>query len=549
MPKLQPLRPGCRVRILSDAQLGQFKLATLEILESRFPLSLPSGADSALREILENADMTYSSKRGIAMHSTTPDIIPFRTPFTGRMLSEDQVEILREGTLHVLEQVGVLFPSEQALEIFAQHGADVDFETQIVRIPPDLVHEAMSTAPRSFVLGGREPRFDLTLDGQASYLCTVGTGVHVIDSETRQQRASRKSDIEMMAQVCDALPMICFFWPLVGAQDYGDTARLHEAHAGLTNTLKHVRGSSTMHPRLSPYFVEMATVIAGDDETRRARPPVCANICTIAPLAQDKHGLESALIYAEAGIPVSFMAMPNLGSTAPASVLGALVMGDAEVISAMVLLQLAHPGAPVFHAVFSSLMDPRTGGYISQLPTPSYAIARQLAESWGVPCLGGARLGSDAPAPGWQSGVDLGMGAVAMALSGGDVCGGIGLEGSSTILYPEAIVMDHEAVRDAYEQLRGFEFDPDDMALEVIREVGPRGHYLRQTHTREHIRDFRLPAFRPGRTAHEGIADHQEAALQMFKEILETHEPEPLPAEKLDELDRLLLAAEKEELE
>ena len=93
--------------------------------------------------------------------------------------------------------------------------------------------------------------------------------------------------------------------------------------AGLTNTLKHVRGGTTTHPKLAPAIVEMATVVSGSVEERRRRPPVCANICTIAPLAQDAHGIETALVYAEAGIPQSFMAMPTMGSTAPASVLGA----------------------------------------------------------------------------------------------------------------------------------------------------------------------------------------------------------------------------------
>ena len=104
----------------------------------------------------------------------------------------------------------------------------------------------------------------------------------------------------------------------VSAQDFGITAPLHECHAGLTNTLKHVRGGTTVHSQLAPYIVEMATVVAGSDPERRKRPPICANICTIAPLAHDVNGLESALIYAEAGIPTSFMAMPTMGSTAPA---------------------------------------------------------------------------------------------------------------------------------------------------------------------------------------------------------------------------------------
>ena len=167
------------------------------------------------------------------------------------------------------------------------------------------------------------------------------------------------------------------------------TAPLHECHAGLSNTLKHVRGGTTVHPRLAPYLVEMATVVAGSAEIRRQRPPINANICTIAPLAHDAHGIETALVFAEHGIPTSFMAMPTMGSTAPASPFGALVVGDAEVVSAMVLMQLAFPGAPVYHSIIVSLMDPRTGGYIGNTSIPLSTITVQLAHAWNVPSLGG----------------------------------------------------------------------------------------------------------------------------------------------------------------
>ena len=257
------------------------------------------------------------------MYSDTPDIISISSHNKINVLSESELETLKNGTLELLAEVGVYFPSQQALTIFADHGATVDWDSQIVKMSPDLVKKAMATAPRSFVLGGREERFDLYFNGEASYMSTDGCGVHVVDIDTREKRASKKADVAMMARIADALPAVSFFWPMVSAQDHGKTAPLHECHAGLTNTLKHVRGGTTTHPKLAPAIIEMATVVSGSEEERRRRPPVCANICTIAPLAQDAHGIETALIYAEAGIPQSFMAMPTMGSTAPASVLGA----------------------------------------------------------------------------------------------------------------------------------------------------------------------------------------------------------------------------------
>jgi len=480
------------------------------------------------------------------MTSKTPDIVPFTSPFRGELLSPVQLRSLKQGTLRLLDEVGIHFPSQEALEIFADHRARVDWDGQTVRIPPDLVDRAMSTAPRSFTLGGREERFDLTLDGSCSYLCTDGTGVHVADLETREMRPSCKEDVAMMAQVCDALPLVSFFWPPVSAQDYGTTAPLHQCHAALIHTLKHIRGGMTVAPPLAHYAVEMATVVAGSERQRRRRPPICANICTIAPLAHDDDGLATALTYAEAGIPTSFMAMPTMGSTAPATPLGALVVGDAEVVSGMVLLQLAHPGAPVFHSIIPSLMHPRTGGYIGEVFAPVTMIAVQLAHAWGVPSLGGGSLSTDSATIDWQAGSDGGRGSALVPLIGGEICGYMGLTDSSMVLYPEKVILDHELCRGAYDLLHGFSFDDRDMALDVIAEVGPRGHFLAEQHTRRHIRDFRL-----SKLLHEHAGDPsprapREVAREEFKRIYETHQPRPLEPAVLAELDRILAAAERE---
>ena len=478
-------------------------------------------------------------------YSETPDIFSISSHQRIDVLSASELETLKNGTLEILSEVGVYFPTKKALKIFADNGANVDWETEIVRIPPDLVKKAMATAPRSFVLGGREERFDLTLDGKASYLTTDGCGVHVIDLETREQRASQKADVAMMARVSDALPAVSFFWPMVSAQDFGKTAPLHECHAGLTNTLKHVRGGTTVHPKLASAIVDMATVVTGSDEERRKRPPVCANICTIAPLSQDAHGIETALIYAEAGIPQSFMAMPTMGSTAPASVLGALALGDAESVSAMVLMQLAYPGAPVFHSIITSLMNPRTGGYIGDVPLPVSLMAVQLAHAWNVPSLGGGSFSSDAPDIGWQSALESAFGSVQIPLAGGELCGYMGLMNSSMILYPEQIILDSALAMDVYGTYKEFEFKDFEISLDVIKSVGPRGHYLREKHTRKHIRNFHYSPILRQLDASGNLREPREVAFEEFMKIYDTYHPEPLPDNKLKEMDKILAAADK----
>jgi len=479
------------------------------------------------------------------MASITPDLLAFPTKHKRQVLTQSQLDTLKSGTYQILEEVGVRFPSQKALSIFADAGADVDWDSQVVKLKRDLVDKALTTAPRSFILGGREERFDMLLDGNHSYLSTDGCGTRVIDLETRLERSSRKEDVARMARICDALPLIGFFWPLVSAQDHGLTAPLHECHAGLTNTLKHVRGGTTVFPELARYLVEMATVVSGSDEVRRKRPPICANICSIAPLAHDEHGIESALIYAEAGIPSSFMAMPTMGSTAPATPFGAMVSGDAETVSAMVLIQLAYPGAPVFHSIEVSLMHPRTGGYVTSVDVPFGTMTVQIAHNWNVPSLGGGGTSCDAKDIGWYSGSSTGMGAAFIPVSGGEICGYLGMLDGSMLLYPEQIILDHEICMGVYQAVKEVEFNESDLALDVIKSVGPGSHFLREKHTREHIRDFTLGPITGEIYQGDERRPSREVALQEFNKIYENHHPEPLPDDKLSELEKILAAADK----
>lgn len=113
-----------------------------------------------------------------------PDIKPIQSKLRLEVLSAEQLEEIKSATLHVLEQIGVCFPSERALNVFAEHGAQVDMEGQIVKLSPDLVLETMSHAPRSYTLSGRAEGADLLLDGAKSYFATDGCGVETMPKST-----------------------------------------------------------------------------------------------------------------------------------------------------------------------------------------------------------------------------------------------------------------------------------------------------------------------------------------------------------------------------
>lgn len=479
-----------------------------------------------------------------------PEIRPIHPRFRLEVLSADQLEDVRSATLHVLEHVGVRFPSERALRVFAEHGAQVDWESEIVRLSPDMVTEAMRHAPRSYVLSGRAEGTDLFLDGTKSYFGTDGCGTLTVDFDTGKQRYSCKEDVAKMARVCDYLSSIAFFWPMVSAQDYGHLAPLHELDTSFNNIAKHVQTETVMGETPARYAVRMAEVVAGSREKMRAQPPLSVLICTIAPLGQDKEGIEAGMVYAEAGIPVGFMAMPNMGATAPAVPGGALVVGNAEVISAMVLMQLVAPGAPVFHSILASVMDPRTADYLVSVPEKFLcnAAAVQMAHHWGVPALAGT-FGLDAAEPAtWQLGRDSVYTALMCALGGTDITVGLGMLKASTLLLPEQIIFDDEIYHMHRILAEGIDTSADGLALEVIARVGPRGHFLAEKHTRRHVRDIWIPGLSHPRSPPDGqpVLDIRHRAKAEFDRILSEHEPQPLEETAQAELQTILNAAARE---
>lgn len=481
------------------------------------------------------------------MFSPTPPLQPIRPARPYHLIDEQQTAQLAAGTLEILNEVGVHCPSEKCLRIYADHGARVDFDTKIVRLSPDLVADSLAPAPRYYTMGARSPSFDLHLADMTTYCATDGCGVETIDFETRLRRASCKRDVADMARVADALSSIGFYWPIVSAQDHPATAPLHELDASFNNTVKHIQSETVMGEALGRYAVEMARVIAGNEETMRTRPPLSLLVCCIAPLGQDKEGMESALLFAEAGLPVGFMSMANVGSTGPATLAGTVVAGDAEIVSAMVLIQMAYPGAPVFHSFMPGVMHPRTGGYLSSSLEGSmfYPIGVEMAHYWKVPTLAGV-FGTDAQVPGWESASEAASSLLLCALAGAETGSGLGLVESCTLLYPESIILDDDLYHRVRLEAQGLDVSREAQALDVIKEVGPRGMFLKHRHTREHLRERKMSELTGPAQTSGTMRDPLEEARVKVEKILREHHPEPLADVQQKELTRILNAAERE---
>ncbi|MFN2125861.1 MAG: trimethylamine methyltransferase family protein, partial [Candidatus Promineifilaceae bacterium] len=362
------------------------------------------------------------------------------------ILHPDDVQRIHEATLTIIADTGVRFPSQRALDIWEKNGAQVDRDTMVVKAPAELIEEAIKLCPPAYTLAARDPEQDLPLDGNHVYLGTDGCGVQIIDLYSGELRTSRLQDVADIAAIADATEEIAFHWVPVSAQDKPAESRgLHELKAVWENSTKHVQTESVYNEAEAYAAVEMAKLIAGGSAALRSRPPLSIMQCTASPLGHDGGSLDSALIVAEAGIPVGFMTMASCLTTGPATLAGNLAVGNAEVISAAALIQLAYPGSPFFYAAAQTSSDLRTGAYTGGGPEDYLfgAATNVLADFYDIPLSMGS-FATGAKEPNWQAGIDNSLSTFMAGIVMSDMLLGVGLLHGSRIWSYAQMLMDCE---------------------------------------------------------------------------------------------------------
>ena len=139
---------------------------------------------------------------------------------------------------------------------------------------------------RDLTLCARDPALDLVLDGTRGYLSTDGCPGDMIDLETRRRRGGTKADLAELTRLADALPEIAFMWQCVSANDSPVPVRpIHETHAQLVSTTKHIQQMTAVDGSNARGIVEMARAVAGDADRLRARPLLSNFQCVILAAA------------------------------------------------------------------------------------------------------------------------------------------------------------------------------------------------------------------------------------------------------------------------
>lgn len=410
------------------------------------------------------------------------------------VLSEDRAEQVHDATLRLLRDSGIGLSGTGASALARRlQAAGARVADGRVRLPAELVQEALDCCPRRLTLAARDPDLDLRLDGTRAWLSVDGCAAEVLEPGADDPRPSTAADVETLTRIADGLEEIAFVWQPVAARDAPQAvASLHELRAQLRATRKHVQMMTASTPLAAAGVVQMARAAAGGADELRRRPVVSSFQCSVSPMSYEASALEAGVLMAEAGIPCGFTVMPIAGASAPITPLGALLQTNAEIVAGVTMLQLLVPGTATFYGACTTVMDLQTGAATCGGPEDLFfqGAAARMARRYGLPAHVGT-FATGSRRSDWQAGLENGVSGLVSLLAGAQLLSGAGLLEGASVFSAEQMVLDAESfglLADLLELRAGSGGDDElDAAADLIADVGPGGHFLDRDHTLEHM--------------------------------------------------------------
>ena len=463
-------------------------------------------------------------------HAMLPQLTG-RLPLTAPMDAE-QIERIDRASLDILEDVGVVFRDDIALEDWRRAGADVRGER--VHLDRALVKSLISTIPPTITLHARNPDKSVTLGGRQSIFVPMTGAPYLRDLED-MRRAPTLDDLATFHKLSHMLPaMHSTAHHIVEPMDHPISHRhLRITHSSILHSDKTFMGMTTSG-RNAEDVLDMAAILFGEDFLE-THPVVVGNCNGNSPLVWDETMLSAMRAFNRRNQPVLCSPFVLGGANTPASTVPTVAQLNAEALSALAYTQLIRPGCPAIYGHYLSTVSMQSGAPMAGTPEISLMnfMIGQMARHYGIPwrtsnTLGGAKT-LDAQA-GYESATTL----MAVLMSGANyIWHSAGWNEAGMHCSMAKFIVDAEQCAMGYRMAEGLNWDDFDEALAAVRDIGPGGHYLGHPHTQENFQQaFFMPRMFDNNSYEQWIAEGSQdvtaRALQKAKSLLQSYEAPPL---------------------
>jgi len=431
------------------------------------------------------------------------------------MLQNHEIEEIHGAALQVLDTVGVMFESKEALQILKANGAEI--RKNIAYIPEELAKECLKRVPSSIGLYDLNGNLSCKLEGDEVYYNPGSTASWYID-ENGERRKPLYKDMEKFSYAVEKLPYVQMQSTALIIQDVEEDLR---AVSRLSAAFEHSRKPIVTGIFKEGDFEKMKNVLLRFTDLRE-KPIAIFDACPNSPLHWSKHLSQSVIECAKNNIPTTILSMPMPLICSPPTLAGSLVQHHAENLSGIILAESVKPSAKVIYGGSPSLQGktplmshPKTlklilaynqiGKYF-KIPTHAYlgvsdslkVDERAFAES--AYCLTkGKEAGINVVSgPGMLEGEKTQS--ILKLIIDGLICENSFTRESSLINE----VLEMIESRDVYTYRsvleKEVEINEDTLCLTLIEKVGPSGSYIKSNYIKEYYKtfsnEFSMPSIR-----------------------------------------------------
>ncbi len=453
------------------------------------------------------------------------------------LLPEEALEMVHDGSMRILEEVGIEFRYEPAIDVWRTAGADVgvvDGSNTRVRIPRELLMELIGKAPSQFTLHARNPIQSVEIGGKHLAMSPNSGSPFFVDRNGNRRYSTREDNIECI-KLSHLLETINIAGGFHCEATNVDIPYRHLAYyADSMRYTDKISIGSCQGAEQAEDTLAMAKIVHGEEFVAN-NAVITGFMNGNSPLVWDESMLSAAMVYARAGQPVYYSPFALAGANTPASTIGGIAQLNAEALAGCAFAQAINPGSPTIYGMFLMIVDMRTGSPMTGTPDLAHMLlmAGQLARFYGLPLRSvGMHTGSkklDA-----QAGYEANMNMHASILGGINLithCGGWMEHGLTVNL--AKYVTDSDIAAGWIRYAQGPRLDDFAEAMAAVREVGPQGHYLGAEHTvANYMTAFHMPGVMDQTSFEQweeaGSKDTETLGFERADALLADYEKPPL---------------------
>jgi len=451
-------------------------------------------------------------------------------------VGEGDLPRIHEASIDLLENTGVIFEHEEALEIFRKHGAKVEGKT--VFIPRAMAETAMDQAPVVYRHMARNNDQSVTIgDGIAPH---PNVGCVFCEDMDRGKRRGLLEDFANFQKLSQASDIVKLTGATPVATD--DVEASERALYMLYETIKHTDkpliGSCTITKKAEE-SLKMVEMVFGEGYLK---DHYCVGVSTnpLSPLKYGTETLDTVIAYAKKNQPVYLLPCALAGITSPMSLFGSIVQQNTEVLAGNALVQLITPGCPMVYCPASTVADMRTAICIYAPPEQfliNSSCLQMAIDFYKVPTRIMAGM-TDSKEVDIQAGYETMQNMMIGLMSGGHMIEQVFgvLDAIMTISY-EKFIIDEEMMSRVIRICEGVDTSDSAMSIDVMKEVGPGGSYLAHADTFKRFKSQWLPTISCWESYDKWESTGKESVMakanRKYKEILASR-PEMMISTDLD---------------